>query len=57
MQEISDADKLNLLINHVGAFVYELIFEATKATTCNDAVEVLANTKKDQAHSIQTDLL
>ena len=38
MTEISDAEKLNLLINHVDASVYELISEVT---TYNDAIKVL----------------
>ena len=40
-QEISDADNLIFLINHVDASVYELISEAT---TYNDAAEILAST-------------
>ena len=46
MQEISDADKLNLLVNHIDASVYELISEAT---TYNDTVEILAIMRKGQA--------
>ena len=41
MQEIFDADKLNVLINRVDASVYELISEAI---TYNDAVEILEST-------------
>ena len=41
MQEKSDTDMVNLLINHVDASVYNLISEAT---TYNNAVKILANT-------------
>ena len=49
MQEISDADKLNLLINHVDSSVYELISEAA---THNDAVEILASTYAKRSNPI-----
>ena len=41
MTELSDVVKLNLLINHVDASVYELISEVT---TYNDAIKVLEST-------------
>ena len=41
MPEISDADKLNLLINHADASVYELISEVTMY---NDAIKILEST-------------
>ena len=41
MPEISDADKLNLLINHINTSVYELI---SKVTTYNDIIKILENT-------------
>ena len=41
MTEISNAEKLNLLINHVDASVYELISEVT---TYNDAIKILEST-------------
>ena len=49
MQEISDADKLNLLINRVDASVYELISEAT---AYNDAAEILASTYAKRSNPI-----
>ena len=41
MTEVSDTEKLNLLINHVDASVYELISEVT---TYKDAIKVLEST-------------
>ena len=43
------ADKLNLLINHVDASVYEIISEGT---TYNDAVEMVASTYAKRPNSI-----
>ena len=40
MQDVNDANKLNLLINHIDAAVYELIAEAT---TYNEALAILTN--------------
>ena len=40
MQDVKDASKLNLLINHIDAAVYELIAEAT---TYNEALAILTN--------------
>ena len=40
MQDVSDANKLSLLINHIDAAVYELIAEAT---TYNEALAILTN--------------
>ena len=41
MQDLTEADKLNLLVNHIDAAVYEIISEAS---TYREAVEILANT-------------
>ena len=40
MQDVNDANKLNLLINHIDAAVYEFIAEAT---TYNEALAILTN--------------
>ena len=53
MPEISDADKLNLLINHVDASVYKLISEVI---TYDDAIKILEITKFD-IRSIRINLL
>ena len=41
MQNLTEADKLNLLVNHIDAAVYEII---SKAASFEDAVELLSHT-------------
>ena len=41
MQNLTEADKLNLLVNHIDAAVYEIISEAA---SFEDAVELLSHT-------------
>ena len=51
MPEISDPDKLNLLINHVDASVYELISDVT---TYNDTIKSLESTYVKRPNPIFT---